>query len=149
MTTTINGGFPLYVKTSTPVEGKEKILVNPGGIIVVPKYPGVEAGISKIDDGLVPDQGVRWEATFQRGDQSSITLSSLPDGKLNPENYSELPPGTPNPLLPTRDYNGVAAQFFQIPWEPGASHLTMVAKDAAGKILGKEQFNVLGVADFF
>ena len=66
-------------------------------------------------------------------------------GELNPGNYSELPPGTPNPLLPTRDYNGVAAQFFNIPWEPGISYLTMVAKNAAGKIIGKEMFNVEGV----
>ena len=146
---TINGGFMLYVKTGTPVDVgnnviTKKMAVNPGDTVIVPNPKGVEAGIFKVYDGLFPAQGVRWDATLQKADQSSIPLSSLPDGELNPGNYSVVPPGTPSPLLPTRDYNGVAAQFFHIPWEPGITHLTMVAKDAAGKTLGKEMFNVQG-----
>ncbi|HEY4001256.1 MAG TPA: hypothetical protein VGO93_20460 [Candidatus Xenobia bacterium] len=136
MNTTVSS--PLYVTSQWPGPGKveqTRSVAQPGGDIMV-------AGPATINIAdLTPancKSPVRWQAQFSQAGQAAQNLPSLPDTAIKPSDFGGA-------TGPNTSKLQMAAQAFQLPFVPGDSHLTMIAKTWAGRVITQEDFNVHGV----
>ncbi|MHB2020804.1 MAG: hypothetical protein ACYCW6_28020 [Candidatus Xenobia bacterium] len=135
----ISANYPLYVTSSWPgPDGthESRYTVKPGETLAA-SGPATIA-IPKAYDSANPNDQVTWSATLTRdGSKAETPLQSQGDTGIKPGLFG------PNQSAITTHYL-VSAQAFSLPWAPGGGHLTLIAKDQAGKVLATENFNVLG-----
>lgn len=136
---TVTNAFPLYVTTQWPGPGglhASRSVVQPGGNLVTDGQSTID--IAKAYDSKDGFSQARWEATLTRPGAAPTPLAALPDAALAPYEFGPHASEGPTPKYV------VAAQAFKLPWMPGDSHLTMIAKTVTGQVLYREEFNVTG-----
>ena len=135
----ISASYPLYVTSSWPGpdgQHESRYTVKPGETLAASGTATID--IPEAYDSANPSDQVTWEATLSRdGDKTATPLQSLGHTGVRPGLFG------PNQSAVTTHYQ-IDAQAFQLPWAPGGGHLALIARDAAGKVLATENFNVQG-----
>lgn len=127
---------PIYVTTrwpgpSGPRESRSE--VKPGGTLTTDGPATVAIPKTYAEDR----SEITWSASLSHDGAAPTPLRELPGASVAPTRFHKAT-GAFMPQF------RVGCQAFQLPFVPGDSHLTMVAKSVAGKIIATEQFNVQG-----
>ena len=135
----ISPNYPLYVTSSWPGPNgahESRYTVKPGETLSA-SGPATIA-IPKAYDPSNPSDQITWEASITHdGARVATPLTSQGETGIKPGLFG------PNQSAVTTHYL-VSAQSFTLPWAPGGGHLTLIAKDAAGKVFATESFKTQG-----